>query len=293
MKNDSIIAKNQYNENIINSLLNKRYNLYKHFNNINSRNYINNSVNKDKKSTMGLKYYFFTQFKNNRNNNNLQSAKTKNILSTINCISFNNLFNLENGKIITINNNKNKNKNIFPKLSSLLVKGKKEKEKEKENNNIPNLNMPFNNTTRKLSRNYNNFKIEKNLSTYLSNNKYKRYNKSFKELLILKENKCINNLFKSDKIKLNKKKDEVKVNKKLIKKSKHFYSSDKLYTSPNFCDASTNTLEIVQNKNNSKRNRRPLMIDYFYSEHKKFGFGFDKLKGKNKNKKPFFIVHKY
>ena len=41
------------------------------------------------------------------------------------------------------------------------------------------------------------------------------------------------------------------------------------------------------------RIKRPLMIDYYYSEHKQFGYGFDKLKGKNKNKKPFFIVHKY
>ena len=39
--------------------------------------------------------------------------------------------------------------------------------------------------------------------------------------------------------------------------------------------------------------RRPLMIDYFESEHKKFYHGFDKLKGKNKYKIPFFIVYKY
>ena len=35
------------------------------------------------------------------------------------------------------------------------------------------------------------------------------------------------------------------------------------------------------------------MIDYSYSEHKKFYYGFDKLKKKNKYKKPYFIVHKY
>ena len=285
MKTYSIIGKTQYNENILNSLLNKRYYLYKHFNNINSKKVINNSVNKDKKSKLGIKYYFFTQVKNKRNSS-LQNSK--NILSTIKCVSFKNLFNLESGKTIYINNKKNKNN--FPKLSSLLV------EPKKENNNINNLNMPINNTSRKFSRN-NNFYIENNLSTYyLTNNKYKSYNKSVKELFILDEinqTKYMNNLFKNDKIKIREKNDKEKVNKKLIKKSKHFYSSDKLYTSPNFCDASTNTLEMLQNKNIYKRNRIPLMIDYFYSEHKKFGFGFDKLKGKNRNKKPFFIVHKY
>ena len=285
MKTYSINGKTQYNENILNSLLNKRYYLYKHFNNINSKKVINNSVNKDKKSKLGIKYYFFTQVKNKRNSS-LQNSK--NILSTIKCVSFKNLFNIESGKTIYINNKKNKNN--FPKLSSLLV------EPKKENNNINNLNMPINNTSRKFSRN-NNFYIENNLSTYyLTNNKYKSYNKSVKELFILDEinqTKYMNNLFKNDKIKIREKNDKEKVNKKLIKKSKHFYSSDKLYTSPNFCDASTNTLEMLQNKNIYKRNRIPLMIDYFYSEHKKFGFGFDKLKGKNRNKKPFFIVHKY
>ena len=285
MKTYSINGKTQYNENILNSLLNKRYYLYKHFNNINSKKVINNSVNKDKKSKLGIKYYFFTQVKNKRNSS-LQNSK--NILSTIKCVSFKNLFNIESGKTIYINNKKNKNN--FPKLSSLLV------EPKKENNNINNLNMPINNKSRKFSRN-NNFYIENNLSTYyLTNNKYKSYNKSVKELFILDEinqTKYMNNLFKNDKIKIREKNDKEKVNKKLIKKSKHFYSSDKLYTSPNFCDASTNTLEMLQNKNIYKRNRIPLMIDYFYSEHKKFGFGFDKLKGKNRNKKPFFIVHKY
>ena len=107
-----------------------------------------------------------------------------------------------------------------------------------------------------------------------------------------------------------------------------FYSSNKICTtSNNCCDASTNTnfendflnykimsfnLNINNNKklthknnynnnynynystSNAKRRRKsPLMIDYFYSEHKKFCYGFDKLRGKNKIKRPLFIVHKY
>ena len=68
----------------------------------------------------------------------------------------------------------------------------------------------------------------------------------------------------------------------------------------NYCDASTNT--HYENKNNIIENqkininnklRRPLMIDYFESEHKKFYHGFDKYKGKNRYKIPFFIVYKY
>ena len=72
-------------------------------------------------------------------------------------------------------------------------------------------------------------------------------------------------------------------------------SLDKINTVSNACDASTNTLGLFNNNkiNNSKNYKRPLMIDYFYSEHKKFCYGFDKLKGKNKYKKPYFIVHKY
>ena len=50
---------------------------------------------------------------------------------------------------------------------------------------------------------------------------------------------------------------------------------------------------IIMFDNSSKNYKRPLMIDYFYSEHKKFCYGFDKLRGKNKYKKPYFIVHKY
>jgi hypothetical protein len=97
-----------------------------------------------------------------------------------------------------------------------------------------------------------------------------------------------------------------------------FFSSKKICTTSNCCDASTNTNfengffnnKIINynlnrnhnkehkynnnyNTSNSKKRKRPLMIDYFYSEHKKFCYGFDKLKGKNKIKRPLFIVHKY
>ena len=70
--------------------------------------------------------------------------------------------------------------------------------------------------------------------------------------------------------------------------------------SSNYCDASTNTYyekknSLIENKtiNLYNKPKRPLMIDYFESEHKKFYHGFDKFKGKNKYKIPFFIVYKY
>ena len=70
---------------------------------------------------------------------------------------------------------------------------------------------------------------------------------------------------------------------------------DKLRTISNSCDASTNTRGLFRNHNisSSKSLKRPLMIDYSYSEHKKFCYGFDKYKGKNRYKKPYFIVYKY
>ena len=76
------------------------------------------------------------------------------------------------------------------------------------------------------------------------------------------------------------------------------FKSCKINSSKN-CDASTNTnfqISIKENKpkiQTIQKYRRPLMIDYFESEHKKLYHGFDKLKGKNKYKIPFFIVYKY
>ena len=70
--------------------------------------------------------------------------------------------------------------------------------------------------------------------------------------------------------------------------------------SSNYCDASTNTyyenkkiIEIKPQIQINQKYKRPLMIDYFESEHKKFCHGFDKFKGRNKYKIPFFIVYKY
>ena len=142
--------------------------------------------------------------------------------------------------------------------------------------------------------------IEKNLSANIARNKNRRYNQASKEFYIsnnninnINKNKSQNDFFKSNISIINN--IYKNNNKKIVKNYKHFCSTDKICTTSNCCDASTNTLALVslKNLNNLKNYKRPLMIDYFYSEHKKFCYGFDKLKGKNKYKKPFFIVHKY
>ena len=89
----------------------------------------------------------------------------------------------------------------------------------------------------------------------------------------------------------------IKNNKMLNKRTINNSNSNRL-NSLNYCDASTNTLyenNKVENRqlNSIKKIKRPLMVDYFESEHKKFCYGFDKYKGRNKYKIPFFIVYKY
>ena len=289
MKN-GIINDNQNLKFKINSILNKRNSLYGKLKNLN--NIFNCS--KQKKIKENIKLFYFTQNKTKRNNNLLN---IKNKTTNIKCISYQSLFNFDknnNNNNQNEINNKDKNKINFPKL--FLLKNIKEKE-----NNINNyLYNSILHSSRKLSRNYP-FNLEKNLSSSLTNYKNKSYYQTAKDFYKTnnennnKEKKNNNNNQNFSKYNFFKKNQIINDNKKLIKKSKHFYSSDKIYTSPNYCDASTNTLDLFQKKfiSNYKKYKRPLMIDYFYSEHKKFCYGFDKLKGKNKYKKPFFIVHKY
>ena len=272
----------------INILLSRRHKLYDKLSKLNN---IMNSSNKnylsDKKS------YYFTQHKNSNNELSLNGKKR---LSGIKSISHKNLFKIDENKynndFFDKNKDKNKTKTKFPKL--YLLKN------NKENNNL-HLFDSIIRSSRKNTRNY--FSIENNLLTNITKNKNNSYNKTLKDFC--KSKFYINNICKnnSQKVFFSKKKTIIKnndykyINKKIDKK-KHLNSSDKIdkiCTTSNCCDASTNTLSLVslQNFGNIKRYKRPLMIDYFHSEHKKFGYGFDKLKGKNKYKKPFFIVHKY
>jgi hypothetical protein len=269
---------NEYNVNI---LLSKKHKLFENLYHLNSR--INSS---NKKELNDKKNYFFTQYKYTKN---AFSLNIKNRLSNIKSISYKKLFKINESK----NNNDfiNKDKNKIPKL--YLLKS------IKENNNF-NFFDSIISSSRKNTRNY--FPVEKHLSTNLTINK-KNSNRISPINIYKSKNKLINNIYKNNSQReffFNQKniinyKSHKTTNKKIGKNCKHFSSSDKICTTSNCCDASTNTLSLVslQNYGFIKKYKRPLMIDYFYSEHKKFCYGFDKLKGKNKYKKPFFIVHKY
>ena len=269
---------NVYNVNI---LLTKRNKLFEKLSHLNSRN-----SSGTKKIVNDKKSYFFTQYKYNKNTFSLD---IKNRLSNIKSISYKKLFKINESK----NNNDfiNKDKNKIPKL--YLLKS------IKENNNL-NFFDSIIRSSRKNARNY--FPVEKHLSTNLTINKKNRNIKTPINIYKSKNN-LVNNIYKNNSQRdffFNQKNiinynSHKTTNKKIGKNCKHFSSSDKICTTSNCCDASTNTLSLVslQNYGCTKKHKRPLMIDYFYSEHKKFGYGFDKLKGKNKYKKPFFIVHKY
>ena len=239
---------------------------------------------------MNMKFFYFTQNKNRKNN---PSPVSKNSLSAIKRISYKKLFNINNEEKSTDNLKKN-----YPELSLL--------NKDIFNSNVFfNFYNSINNSSRKSEQKYH-IKKEAKLSPSLRNNRnksvenfYKKINPRYKNLdnyykKLTKSNSEVNyNILKNNKILL--KFNEKVYNKNTIKNIIYMKSLGKINTVSNACDASTNTLGIFNNNkiNNSKNYKRPLMIDYFYSEHKKFCYGFDKLKGKNKYKKPYFIVHKY
>ena len=237
-------------------------------------------------------YYYYTQSKNIKKNISINLNKQ---LSEIKCTSYKDLFNIRE------NQKSGKVKKSFHKKLFLL------NNKEEKTNNSIKLNFyntifdslkncKKNNITTKSKKLSESFKMNDNrIYSYLLKESYKqnigdnRNNKQMK----LKNNNSLNNLLKNNNI-LTTKMKNLFGNKFILKKSKDFYSTDKLYKNSNYRDASTNTtVFLYKNGYNSNKNKRPLMIDYMYHEHKKFYYGFDKLKGKNKNKKPYFIVHKY
>ena len=286
MKKVIVKEKVKNNKIYLNSLLkqNKKNNLFEKDTNLKNRIF---SANLNK---MNMKFFYFTQ---NKPRNNNPSPGSKNSLSAIKRISYKKLFNLNNEEKSTENLKKN-----YPELSLL-------------NKDIVNLNIFYNlynsinNSPRKYIKKYH-IKKESKLSPSFKNNRnksvenfYKKINPRNKNMnnynkKLTKSNSEINyNIFNNYKILL-KNNQEIN-NKSNAKKYIYLKNLDKINTVSNACDASTNTQGLFNNNkiNNSKVYKRPLMIDYFYSEHTKFCYGFDKLKGKNKYKKPYFIVHKY
>ena len=280
---------NENNNNCLNYLLNKdrQSNLYEK---LNSLNYRINSANR-KKAKQKMKYFYFTQNKK-KGNNILPISKIP--LSAIKPISYQNLFNIKDGN----NTSKNNNKNNYPKLKNL---------KDILNNKIKyNRYNSIISSSKRFTRNHF-IQLEKNLSLSLMNNRnetndniYKKINtkyrnKSSRYKRLVKSNSQNNfNFLKKNKVVS--KANEIFYSKKPKSNFGRIINSGKINTFSSSCDASTNTLDILKNKHSNKSlkiYKRPLMIDYFYSEHKKFCYGFDKLRGKDKYKKPYFIVHKY
>jgi len=268
----------------INTSLNKNKNLilYDKLYSLNNRI---NSANPNK-INQKLKFFHFIQNKIKKNNTPINS---NNNLSPIKCISYKKLFNFDNVKN---KNNKNQKLFILKNFQDIF------------NNNINfNFYNSISHSSRKITGNYY-IRKEKILSSSLIKNKNKTIedfyhpninnkNNQFNHYKKLNRNNSQFNFFKNNRIIINK--DDIYNKRKFIKNIKHSNNSEKTCTNSNSCDASTNTFGIFNNKiiNSDKKYKRPLMIDYSYSEHKKFYYGFDKLRGKNKYKKPYFIVHKY
>lgn len=246
--------------------------------------YINNRINTTQSSiNTNMKYYYLTQ---NKNRNKIGLSISKKPLTNIKSLSYKKLFNLNDDSNNIDNNNK---KDDYPKLFSLKNLKKFFNDKSKYN-----LYSSIDISSRKFRKNH---KLKKQK---LSSSLIKQMNEKFKDPIKYKDNNNKKltkshsqnnyNLFKNKKI-VFKNKDKNN-NQKIIKNLKYLIDHHKI---SHACDASTNTVDIFNNRNfkSIKNNKRPLMIDYFYSEHKKFCYGFDKLKGKNKYKKPYYIVYKY
>ena len=269
----------------------KRDKLYKNINN--SKNRITYSA---KHNRLNIHDNYLSQ---NKKINNNYSINKNNQIPNIKNVYFIKLFNEE------------KNNKINEQSKKLLLKTSRD-----INKNID--DYLYNSLFYSLNKN-----VQNNSFKNSSKNK-NNYSLSLRGDFIKNNNKIIINPY-GNKYSLNKKnKYKIYTNTQFNKNNRYILSSEKNNITSNYCDASTNTNadfikfnkkyinNNINNKNNyvnfnnhynndyyrnkiniSKTIKRPLMIDYLYSEHKKLYYGFDKLKGKDRNKKPFFIVHKY
>jgi len=249
-----------------------------------------NSVNLNKKIE-NKKALYYSQYKDNRRN---ISSNFKMQLSAIKRTSYKDLFNSHENestgekniqqKLFLLNNNEDK------AINNIKLKCYNSS-KNSHSNNISvkrsNLFMIYKNNNNRNCLNLLKSKFTIKNENLLNHNRYKK---------ITPSNSC-KNYFKNKTIcdSIMTSKNIERFNERIFfKKEKHFNSTERLHNTSNYCDASTNTIiQVKKNRNNSNKNKRPLMIDYLYNEHKQFCYGFDKLKGKNKIKKPYFIVYKY
>ena len=280
MRNTIHKNKTDSNENEF-KLIKAKYYLNNKSNDLKRRNISSANPNKLNKKN-DFKKFYLSKSENKRINNNTFLNGKNQLKYNIKNISFQKIFNLIEQM------NKSRIDNYFPKLLPKYII-----------NNNSNEDRYFH----YLKKNKTNYSIQN------ENNKNNN-NIIYFRTIISSYNKINNskNDFYNNNIKNNKNMNKTHTNK--------FFNSKKICTTSNCCDASTNTnyengffknkiinynlngnhnkeYKYNHNTSNSKKRKRPLMIDYFYSEHKKFCYGFDKLKGKNKIKRPLFIVHKY
>lgn len=214
-----------------------------------------------------VKLFYFTEKKRQKNNTHIN---IKNNVSPIKCISYKNYIKNNNYQLL-------KNFNISLTLYNSFIRSERPFTRnnyiKKEKQLIRNKNKTFEDFFNPIKNN--------------KNNQFFHYTK-------LSQNNSQISIFNNKRITINKNNSNYK--KKFIKNFHNLKNNDKTSFISNACDASTNTFGILNNKNNiisSKKPKRPLMIDYSHSEHKQLYYGFDKLRGKNKYKKPYFIVYKY
>jgi hypothetical protein len=270
-------------------LINEKYYLYDKSNDLKKRNINSANPNKFDKKNNFKKIYILSKSENKKhNNNNNTFLYGKNQLK----------FNIKNTpfqqKFTLIEQmNKTSIDNYFPKL---LPK------------NIFNNNSNEDRYFHFLKKNKTNYSIQNENNK--NNNNIINFRTIINSFIKIKNSK--NDFYNNIDIIINNNKNKGKTH------NNKFFSSNKICRTSNCCDASTNTnyengffknkiinfnlngnhnkglkYNYNHNTSNSKKRKRPLMIDYFYSEHKKFCYGFDKLRGKNKIKRPLFIVHKY
>ena len=195
-------------------------------------------------------------------------------------------------------NKKNSSINIKPKVKYILLNKTNSNKKSSNKSNIPINQKKSQQIYRKIFlKNFS--KLNRNRSTNVLNtdkSDTSELNNSNSKTLYKKifSNGFPHDFFRTKNI------NKIALKNTLLnnpKRASNFRSS--IINSSKNCDASTNTIDqinikkIIPKMQEIRKYKRPLMVDYLESEHKKFYHGFDKLKGRNRYKIPHFIVYKY
>ena len=275
---NSRINENQteINEKRKNFNLNTKYKLKTNFRNSNKINR-NNRYSADINKVRTYNYFLNNQI-------NLNSTDVKNPSPTINSLQNKHNFDKNNrkGKYFFLNNNRNKcNTNYKNQTNYLFPFSQINRIKLFKSNSLEYFET--------LKRNKKQYTSDIIKSDSLNINNTSNPRNLYKRIF---PNDSQNNFFKIKNI------NNIIIKSSMLNKRINPISRYRKIRTLNYCDASTNTnneRKIIENKiiQSAQKPKRPLMMDYFESEHKKFCHGFDKFKGRNKLKIPFFIVYKY